>query len=179
MKTQTLNSLVAGVVLFVALGLLLPRPAAAVEIWSVRPLTAPGSVNLMLLLSDGTVMGANNADQRGQTGNAWYQLLSHQNGTYELGHWNTLQSMQYTRLFNSSAVLTNGSVLVAGGEYGTGWGTAELYNPVINTGLIWITMEGHRTAVTVSRSVHWLSGQTPFRVVATSSSKPLAQVPKP
>jgi hypothetical protein len=38
--------------------------------------------------------------------------------------------MGFTRRFFASAVLQDGRVLVAGGEYGTGWGTAEVYNPL-------------------------------------------------
>jgi hypothetical protein len=91
----------------------------------------------MLLLSDGTVMAANNNDVQGQVGNAWYQLAPDAFGHYVDGNWNNLPSMQYTRLFYSSDVLTNGSVFVAGGEYGTGGPTAEIYNPLASPNQAW------------------------------------------
>ena len=41
--------------------------------------------------------------------------------------------MRDTRLFYASQVLTNGNVFVCGGEYGTGRGKAEVYNPLNNS----------------------------------------------
>jgi hypothetical protein len=41
--------------------------------------------------------------------------------------------MNYTRMFFASAVLTNGNVFMAGGEYGTGRRHAELFDPLNNT----------------------------------------------
>ena len=79
----------------------------------------------MLLLPDGTVMAANNG-----TSSTWYRLTPDSLGSYVNGTWSTLASMQDTRLYYSSCVLTNGQVLVAGGEYGTGGAASELYDPV-------------------------------------------------
>jgi autotransporter-associated beta strand protein len=78
----------------------------------------------MLLLSDGTVMAANSG------GNGWFQLTPDNNGSYISGTWRTLSSMHDTRLYYSSAVLQDGRVFVAGGEYGTGKESAEVYDPL-------------------------------------------------
>jgi len=95
--------------------------------WATLPNAAPGPVQLMLLLSDGTVMAAN------QGGNAWYRLTPDSHGSYLNGTWSARPSMNSTRLFYSSTVLRDGRVLVAGGEYGTGAATAEIYDPVANS----------------------------------------------
>lgn len=96
--------------------------------WNQLSTTAPGAVSLMLLLPDGTVMAANNDDNT--FGNAWYRLTPDSAGHYVNGAWTTRTPANYTRLFNSSVVLQDGRVFVAGGEYGTGKATAEIYDPV-------------------------------------------------
>ena len=101
---------------------MIPQTATAAGTWTKLNRGAPGPVNLMLLLSDGTVMAQNTG------GNAWYRLTPN-NGSYVDGTWTTRASMTSTRLYYSSAVLRDGRVLVAGAEYGTGWNTAEVYNP--------------------------------------------------
>jgi len=102
--------------------------AEAVGSWQPLARTAPGSISLMLLLSDGTVMAANSG-----TSSAWYQLTPDRNGSYVNGTWSTLASMHDTRLYYSSDVLTDGRVFVAGGEYGTGKKNAEVYDPLTDT----------------------------------------------
>jgi len=81
----------------------------------------------MQLLSDGTVMGQLTG------GSSWYRLTPDLNGSYVNGTWSAIAPMKYTRLYYSAAVLTNGMVIVAGAEYGTGTTNSELYNPVSNT----------------------------------------------
>jgi hypothetical protein len=103
-------------------GLLFPRSAIADGVWTKLNRGAPGPVNLMLLLSDGTVM----AQQTGT--NIWYRLRPN-NGNYVDGTWTTNKPMTSSRLYYSSAVLRDGRVLVAGAEYGNGWNTAEVYSP--------------------------------------------------
>jgi hypothetical protein len=63
--------------------------------------------------------------------NTWYRLTP-VNGSYINGTWTTLNPMLNTRLWYSSVVLRDGKVLVAGGEYGTGGSTAEVYDPMLN-----------------------------------------------
>src|SRR2546429_495779 len=74
--------------LVVLLGLLIPWPAMA-GTWAPLAHTAPGSVGLMLLLSDGTVMVENN-DDGGTYGPAWYRLTPSSTGSYVNGTWSTL-----------------------------------------------------------------------------------------
>jgi hypothetical protein len=90
-------------------------------------------IETMLLLTDGTVL-AHGADKSGGfIGKTWYKLTPDSTGSYRNGTWTSLASMSSTRLYDFSAVLKNGKVLVAGGEYGTGTNTTEVYNPLTNT----------------------------------------------
>ena len=111
----------------IALIFLLPGSTSAVGTWTKVTRSAPGAVSLMLLLSDGTVMAANSS-----TSTSWYRLTPDSSGSYINGTWSTLTGMHDTRLYYSSCVLTNGQVFVAGGEYGTGYPTSEVYDPVGN-----------------------------------------------
>src|ERR1017187_5338352 len=79
--------------------------------WSPLAPAAPGPVQLMLLLSDGTVMAASAG------ANGWYRLAPDIHGSYVNGTWSSLASMHDTRLYYSSDVLRDGRVFVAGGEY--------------------------------------------------------------
>jgi hypothetical protein len=112
----------------ILLAVLTPWCATAVGTWSAVTNLAPEGIATMLLLSDGTVMAAAAGTQ-----NRWYRLTPDSKGNYGNGTWSTLAPMSFTRLAYSSAVLTNGTVLVAGGEYGTGGPTSELYDPIANT----------------------------------------------
>ena len=85
-----------------------------------------GNVGVMLLLSDGTVMCEDGG------GHLWYRLTPDQNGSYVNGTWTTSAPMVYEHIFFASQVLQDGRVFVAGGEYGAE-GTAEVYDPVLNT----------------------------------------------
>jgi len=97
----------------------------AVGKWTALNNICPESIDTMLLLSDGTVMGANGSKD-------WFQLIPDNHGSYIKGTWRMLASMHDTRLYYSSAVLRDGRVFVAGGEYGTGTETAEVYDPLSN-----------------------------------------------
>ena len=103
---------------------LLAGHALASGTWTALANSPPAGVNNCLLLSDGTVLGMN--------GNGGcVRLTPDSAGSYINGTWTTLPSMNYSRLFCSSDVLTNGLVYVAGGEYGGG--PSELYDPLANT----------------------------------------------
>ncbi len=111
-------------------GALLPALAATTlhaGTWTPLAHAAPGAINLMLLLSDGTVMAAN----AGGTG--WFRLTPDIHGSYANGTWTSLNPMHDSRLYFSSDVLTNGNVFVAGGEIGTGGSKSEVYDPVNDT----------------------------------------------
>lgn len=109
----------------------LTAASAAAGTWTKVTQNAPGRVELMMLLSDGTVIAANQPNSG--TGSAWYRLTPDIHGSYVSGTWTTLASMHDTRLYYSSMVLRDGRVFVAGGEYGTGGAKAEIYDPVANT----------------------------------------------
>ncbi len=102
-------------------------PVVFAGTWSSLIRTAPGAVDTMLLLSDGTVMAA------AAGGSGWFRLTPDIHGSYVNGTWSTLASMHDTRLYYSSAVLRDGRVFVAGGEYGTGTSNGETYDPISNT----------------------------------------------
>lgn len=90
-----------------------------------------------ILLTDGTVLIADVC--YGQ----WYRLTPDKKGRYEAGKWSTPASLPtgYGPLFFASQVLTDGRVMVSGGEYNgtTGncsrvWTTkAAIYDPVKNS----------------------------------------------
>lgn len=81
----------------------------------------------MLLLTDGTVMV-----QEHNTAN-WYRLTPDMFGSYENGSWSSLASSPNAPEFYASAVLRDGRVFVAGGEYDAGvdanLNTCAIYDP--------------------------------------------------
>ena len=110
-------------------GLLAPRRVEAIGNWTTT-LNAPSGVQieLMLLLSDGTVMA-----QDGATTNVemnWYQLTPDSHGSYVNGKWKALRPMHYKREMYALQVLRDGRVFI-GGDENDGYGpTAEVYNPL-------------------------------------------------
>ena len=94
--------------------------------WTPLVRTAPNTVGLMVLMSDGTVMAQNN------NGTAFYRLTPDSTGSYVNGTWSTPQAMNSSRLYCGTQVLKDGRLFMAGGEYGTGGATAEVYNPLTN-----------------------------------------------
>jgi len=115
---------------FLALGLGLLAwlsDAAWAGTWTPLTNSPPGAVNVILLLTDGTVMA------QATSGTGWYLLQPDSQGSYLNGIWSALPSMHNTRQYFSLQVLKDGRVFVAGGEVGTGSKTAEVYNPMTNT----------------------------------------------
>src|SRR5260370_13045717 len=89
--------------------------------------TFPAST--MLLLTDGTVLSQESGGKR------WWRLWPDQHGNYINGTWSPQADMANTRLYYASAVLNDGRVFVAGGEYSDAGGDtnkAEIFNPVID-----------------------------------------------
>ncbi len=107
---------------------LMSSRAMAVGNWTQLAHNAPNAVDLMLLLSDGTVMA-----QRAGISSTWFRLTPDIHGSYVNGTWTTITSMHNTRLYYSSDVLRDGRVFVAGGEDGTGTATSEIYDPTRNS----------------------------------------------
>jgi hypothetical protein len=101
--------------------------------WTSLSYEAPDpNGGVMVLLSDGRVMCKTftGADEYGDT---WNILTPDYDGTYAGGTWTTATPMHRTRLYCSSRLLQDGRLYVAGGEYGTGAGNAEVYNPLTDT----------------------------------------------
>ena len=75
------------------------------------PIAAPFNVGLMLLLTDGTVLAQN-------TGTSlWWRLWPDRLGGLDQAEWRPAASSPTAPLYFASAVLRDGSVFVAGGEY--------------------------------------------------------------
>src|SRR5579884_358287 len=100
--------------------------------WIALDNPPPFNASTMLLLTDGTVMCQN------QNAQEWWRLSPDSNGDYLKGTWTPLAPMRNARLFYASAVLADGRVFVAGGEYNGGGAqveldAAEIYDPLTNT----------------------------------------------
>ncbi len=96
----------------------------------------PGfNASTMLLLTDGTVMCHDEGPAFGGSPR-WHKLTPDHHGSYIHGKWSALAQAPNSPLFFASAVLQDGRVFVAGGEYddGLNWDllTAQVYNPVSN-----------------------------------------------
>jgi Kelch motif protein len=102
----------------------------------------PGfDASTMLLLTDGTVMCHDEGAAATGTAN-WWKLVPDAFGDYRNGTWFQLASGPNSPLFFASAVLKDGRVFVAGGEYNGTNATAdllaaEIYDPLTN---LWTTL---------------------------------------
>ncbi|HEX6539707.1 MAG TPA: kelch repeat-containing protein [Candidatus Dormibacteraeota bacterium] len=97
--------------------------------WTALSTQPTFAVGTMLLLTDGTVM----CQEAG--GKNWWRLSPDSTGDYITGSLAPLAPMHHSRLYFASAVLADGRVFVAGGEYSDAGGdldAAELYDPVLN-----------------------------------------------
>jgi len=104
---------------------------------SWQPLTNQPTFNAstMLLLTDGTVMCFDEGAASGGTPNVW-QLTPDAFGDYTQGTWSQLASLPHAPLFFATAVLRDGRVFRAGGEYDNGVNVdllaAEIFDPLAN-----------------------------------------------
>jgi hypothetical protein len=95
------------------------------------------NASTMLLLTDGTVMCSDEGSSLVGTAH-WWKLTPDVFGSYIDGTWSQLADGPNAPLFFASAVLKDGRVFVAGGEYngsrvGVDLLAAEIYDPVANT----------------------------------------------
>jgi hypothetical protein len=100
--------------------------------WQALTNQPPFNASTALLLTDGSVMCQSSGT------NKWWKLKPDAFGNYVNGTWSTLADSPNGPLYYASAVLRDGRVIVAGGEYeqtqGQVWlNAAEIYDPVANT----------------------------------------------
>jgi Kelch motif len=98
----------------------------------------PSNAGTMLLLTDGSVLCHDEPNSGAVSGSIrWYRLAPDSNGHYETGTWTRLADGPNSPLYFACAVLHDGRVFIAGGEY-NGTSTpvellaAEIYDPVTN-----------------------------------------------
>jgi hypothetical protein len=103
----------------------------ATAIWSLTGSMATArAVQTTTLLPDGRVLVAGGTDT-GVAGNA---LASAEIYNPATGTWSSAGNMKTAREYHTATLLTNGKVLVAGGDVGgTVLGSSELYDPVAGT----------------------------------------------
>jgi hypothetical protein len=97
--------------------------------WTTLTTQPPFDPATMLLLTDGTVICNSSNSQN------WWKLSPDTGGGYINGSWSQVASMKNARLYYASAVLPDGRVFVAGGEYNGGnseveLDAAEIYDPI-------------------------------------------------
>jgi hypothetical protein len=145
-KTENPRSreLLACIGLALLCSMLAANRVSAVGSWTALANLAPGNVETMLLLSDGTVMAQNGG------GTGWYRLTPDSTGHYVNGTWTTRASMTYSRLYYASQVLKDGRMFIAGGEYGNGTTNAEVYTPTSDS---WTTIPVPAGLITVNNTI--------------------------
>lgn len=97
------------------------------------PITPAPDANggVMIAMSDGSILCKSfSGGDPNDVGNIWNKLTPDIHGSYANGTWTSVAPMHDTRLYFSSQLLMDGRLYVAGGEYGTGLYTGEVYNPL-------------------------------------------------
>lgn len=130
-----------------ALAMIAPtiQGAAAPGKWQKIANKPAFNTDTALLLTDGRLMVHEYGDPRnnGQGANNWWAFTPDINGSYQNGTWSKLASMSsdYGPLYFASAVLSDGRVLVEGGEYNflqpVETNKGAIYDPVTN---VWTTV---------------------------------------
>ena len=106
--------------------------------WTALTNLAPDPNNgVMMLMTDGTVICHTTSGGSLGDGTIWDRLTPDSTGNYVNGTWSQIAPMNVERYSFSTAMLKDGRIYAAGGEYGTdgtqnGW-HGEVYNPVTNT----------------------------------------------
>jgi hypothetical protein len=101
--------------------------------WTPMVRSAPSGLGTMMLMTDGTVMSSD-----GSFG--WNKLVPDAAGNYINGTWTRAANMRDSRLYEATQVLKDGRLFIAGGEYGTGSSTGEVFDPNRN---IWTALPAH------------------------------------
>ena len=141
-------------VLAAAFGAVACLPANASSVVNLAH-PAPESAITQLLLTDGRVL------VQGFSENNWWTLTPDNTGSYVNGTWTQVASLPagYTPLYVASAVLADGRVVIAGGEYLNGsfsfTNKSAIYDPVKNK---W-------TDITPSRKILPFIGDSPATVL--------------
>ncbi|HTN52130.1 MAG TPA: hypothetical protein VML50_06975 [Anaeromyxobacter sp.] len=103
--------------------------------WNPLVHQPPFQAGTMLLLTDGTVLCQDEGPSNGGTPD-WWKLTPDAFGSYVNGTWQQVASGPNAPLYYASAILRDGRVFVAGGEYNAGAQVdllaAEIYDPVTN-----------------------------------------------
>jgi len=101
--------------------------------------TGTFTADIMLLLTDGSVLVHNGYTSVVANASQWLRLTPDQHGRYETGTWSGELNMQYARQWFASGVLRDGRVFVIGGEDSTdpaapsdAW-SGETFDPQTNT----------------------------------------------
>lgn len=123
---------------FALIALLISAMLAGAQTWT--PLTHQPSfaASTALLLTDGTVIVQ---DAANTNPNHWWRLTPSNTGSYINGTWSQIASLPsgYDPLYYASAVLADGKVVIAGGEFNMGsniqnqTSQAAIYDPSTNT----------------------------------------------
>lgn len=105
--------------------------------WKQFPHAAPFDPGAMLLLTDGSVLVQDQGPMEGGSGH-WWRLVPNDKGSYLDGTWHRAGSLPagYGPLYFASAVLPDGRVIIAGGEFNFGddddINRAAIYDPQTN-----------------------------------------------
>jgi hypothetical protein len=94
-----------------ALLILLSVGRSSAASWSQLTNPAPSSVQLMVQMTDGTIL------VQSFNGQTWMKLTPDATGSYINGTWSVLASGPTARLYFPSQVLPDGRFWLAGGEY--------------------------------------------------------------
>ena len=98
--------------------------------------TGAFTADIMLLLTDGSVLVHNGFTSALDNASQWLRLTPDHGGNYETGSWSSELNMNFARQWFASGVLRDGRVFVIGGENSTAGSdtpTGEIFDPLTNT----------------------------------------------
>ncbi|HET7881671.1 MAG TPA: kelch repeat-containing protein [Acetobacteraceae bacterium] len=98
--------------------------------------TGTFTADIMLLLTDGSVLVHNGFTSALANASQWRRLTPDSAGRYETGSWSPQLDMKFARQWFASGVLRDGRVFVIGGEDSTAGSdtpTGEIFDPVTNS----------------------------------------------